>query len=54
MKKVIVQGLAPVDAHFTKLDKSRVVEKDGVVYSATLNQSNVVKNNNKFYVMQIL
>lgn len=47
-------GLVPVDPHFTKLSQSKVVEKDGVVYSSTLNQSNVAQNNNKFYLLQIL
>lgn len=47
-------GSVPVDAHYTKASQSKVVEKDGVVYAATLNQSNVTQNNNKFYIMQVL
>lgn len=47
-------GSVPVDSHFTKVGQSKVVEKDGIVYAATLNQSNVAQNNNKFYVLQIL
>lgn len=47
-------GSVPVDAHFSKVGQSKVLEKDGVIYAATLNQSNVAQNNNKFYILQIL
>ncbi len=54
LKKITMVGSVPVDSHFTKVGQSKVVEKDGIVYAATLNQSNVAQNNNKFYVLQIL
>lgn len=49
-----MSGSAPVDSHFPRASQSKVAEKDGVVYAATLNQSNVVHNNNKFYILQII
>ncbi len=49
-----MSGSAPVDASFPRASQSKVVEKNGVVYAATLNQSNVANNNNKFYILQIL
>lgn len=47
-------GSAPVDPHFPNAGKFRVVEKDGTIYAATLNQSNISANNNKFYILQII
>ena len=47
-------GSVPVDTNFSNATQSKVVEKNGVVYASTLNQSNVTHNNNKFYVMQII
>ena len=31
-----------------------VLEYGGKVYSATLNQTNMIANNNKYYIMQVL
>lgn len=47
-------GSVPVDTYFSKVGQSKVFQKDGVIYAATLNQSNVAQNNNKFYILQIL
>ncbi len=47
-------GTVPVDSHFPRASQSKVLEKNGVVYASTLNQSNVAQNNNKFYILQIL
>ena len=54
MKKITRSGKAPVDAHFTKKAQGVVVEHKGVIYAATLNQSNIANNNNKFYIIQII
>ncbi|KAL4507012.1 hypothetical protein ABPG72_001805 [Tetrahymena utriculariae] len=53
MKKQIIKGAAPVDEYCLKKDVEvyNIKEK---IYSAKLNQANVAKNNNKFYVIQIL
>jgi poly [ADP-ribose] polymerase 2/3/4 len=50
-----MKGKVPIDEYVT-LDKSKfhVLEHQGKVYSATLNQTNVSNNNNKFYIIQIL
>ena len=53
MKKVILKGSAPVDSHFT-VPNTRVLVHGGVTYAATLNQSNIANNNNKFYICQVL
>ena len=46
----------PIDSQCQLSNKYHVVYREGNknVYNATLNQSNVAANNNKFYVMQIL
>lgn len=50
-----MKGKTPIDEYFPlKKEDFHVLEMNGKVYSATLNQTNVVKNNNKFYVVQIL
>ena len=54
MKKITLTGSVPVDSQFPRANQCKVVEKDGVIYAATLNQSNVVHNNNKFYILQLL
>lgn len=54
LKKVILKGVIPVDEHFPHKDTSKVYESKGEVFSATLNQSNLSSNNNKFYIMQLL
>ena len=45
-------GSVPVDSHFH--GSGRVLEHNGVIYAATLNQSNIANNNNKFYILQII
>ena len=47
-------GSVPVDSNFPQASTAKVVEKDGIVYASTLNQSKVAQNNNKFYIMQVL
>lgn len=49
-----MKGAAPVDEYFDKGKDYHVLVHDGKVYSATLNQSNVSHNNNKYYNLQIL
>lgn len=51
---MIVKGAAPVDEYFDKGKDFHVLVHDTKVYSATLNQSNVSHNNNKYYNLQIL
>jgi len=50
-----MKGKIPIDDKFP-LDKAQyhVLEHQGKVYSATLNQTNVSNNNNKFYIIQVL
>jgi poly [ADP-ribose] polymerase len=50
-----MKGKVPIDDYFT-LDKAKfhVLEHQGKVFSATLNQTNVSNNNNKFYIFQVL
>ena len=52
--KVITKGGAAVDAFVPSKDSYRVLQDGGKTYSATLNQSNLQDNNNKFYIIQIL
>jgi poly [ADP-ribose] polymerase len=49
-----LSGKAPVDPHFTRHSQGTVVEHSGKIYAATLNQTNVAHNNNKFYILQII
>ena len=44
----------PVDEHFSGPADVHVLEHDGKVYSATLNQTNMMANNNKYYILQVL
>jgi hypothetical protein len=48
---LITKGGAAVDDLVPGKENYRVLQKYGVIYSATLNQSNVDKNNNKFYMI---
>jgi poly [ADP-ribose] polymerase len=50
-----MKGKVPIDDH-VPLNKAdwHVLEHQGRIYSATLNQTNVLNNNNKFYIIQIL
>lgn len=52
--KVITKGGAAVDALVPNKDTYRVYQENGKSYSATLNQSNLDQNNNKFYIVQVL
>ncbi|ORY32440.1 PARP-domain-containing protein [Rhizoclosmatium globosum] len=54
--KAIKKGKAPVDsgAPGSITSSYHVLEKDGIVYDALLNQTNINANNNKFYVIQVL
>lgn len=52
--KVITKGGAAVDALVPNKDSYRVFQDGGKTYSATLNQSNLSDNNNKFYIIQVL
>lgn len=52
--KVITKGGAAVDALVPNKESYRVFQDGGKTYSATLNQSNLQDNNNKFYIIQIL
>ena len=51
---MIVKGAAPVDEHFFDQHKYHVLVHNNHVYSATLNQTNVSNNNNKYYIIQVL
>lgn len=52
--KAISKGGAVVDSLVPGGSGYRVFQDGGKIYSATLNQSNLVDNNNKFYIVQIL
>lgn len=54
IKKVKFTGDAPVDDNVPNKDRFEVASFFGDAYSKTLNQSNVERNNNKFYILQIL
>lgn len=43
-----------MDQYVSIRDKVKVYVKDGSTFAATLNQSNVQNNNNKFYIIQVL
>ena len=50
-----MKGKVPIDDYFPlRKEDYHVLQHNGKVYSATLNQTNVVHNNNKFYIIQIL
>jgi poly [ADP-ribose] polymerase len=50
-----MKGKVPIDDFFPlKKEDYHVLEMNGKVYSATLNQTNIMNNNNKFYIVQIL
>lgn len=49
-----MKGKVPVDQYVFQASDYYVYEENGKVYSATLNQSNIQANNNKFYILQIL
>lgn len=54
IKKMTMLGSVPIDPHFSRATEGKVLENKGIVYAATLNQSNIANNNNKFYILQII
>ena len=52
--KVVTKGGAAVDSLVPSKDSYRVFQDGGKTYAATLNQSNLGANNNKFYIIQVL
>jgi len=53
MTKLVFKGSIPVDPYVTNKNLKVLIDNNEI-YSATLNQSNVLENNNKFYVLQVL
>lgn len=51
---MILKGSVPVDQYFLNHATFKVLVHQGVTYAKTLNQSNIMNNNNKFYILQIL
>lgn len=51
---MVVKGKIPVDEFFRNASNVHVLEHNGKVYSATLNQTNMENNNNKYYLIQVL
>ncbi|VDC02029.1 unnamed protein product [Peniophora sp. CBMAI 1063] len=54
MVKVIKRGAAPVDPTSGLVNDHQVLEMSGEVWDAMLNQTDIGKNANKFYVIQLL
>jgi poly [ADP-ribose] polymerase 2/3/4 len=54
LKKVVMKGKAPVDQYVPGASGYEVVSDSAKTYATTLNQSNVMANNNKFYILQVL
>ncbi|XP_077974965.1 poly [ADP-ribose] polymerase 2-like [Styela clava] len=55
LKKLKFTGSVPVDEACIKCSKGyHVFEKDGFIYNAMLNQTNIGANNNKYYILQVL
>lgn len=55
IKSIQFKGKVPIDEYCDlKNSNNHVLEHNGKVYSATLNQTNVSHNNNKFYMLQII
>ncbi|TPX31004.1 hypothetical protein SmJEL517_g05553 [Synchytrium microbalum] len=52
--KHIKKGKAVVDAEVPNAANYHVYEGNGIVYDVMLNQTEISKNNNKFYVIQVL
>ena len=48
-----MKGSIPVDSQ-VQAKNVKVCVYNGVTYAATLNQTNVQNNNNKFYIIQVL
>lgn len=54
LKKVIVKGGMPVDSYVPGASNFKVYSDGAKTYGVTLNQSNIMANNNKFYIIQVL
>jgi poly [ADP-ribose] polymerase len=54
MVKVVLKGKAPVDEAFNMKNSVHVYSEEEIVWDALLNFTNIGKNNNKFYVIQLL
>ncbi|KAF7256955.1 hypothetical protein EG68_05739 [Paragonimus skrjabini miyazakii] len=56
VKQLLIKGKAPVDSFCTeKFEVAHVYYEDDItVYDVMLNQTNVQRNNNKYYVIQLL
>lgn len=54
MKKAVLKGAIPVDQFFSKSSNYKIFCEADKTYAATLNQSNIEANNNKFYIIQLL
>lgn len=52
--KQIKKGNAAVDSKFPHATTCHVYEQGGVIYSCTMNQTHMMQNNNKFYIIQVL
>lgn len=52
--KVVTKGLAAVDSLVPGKEAYCVLQEGRQIFSATLNQSNLSDNNNKFYILQVL
>ncbi len=48
-----MKGVIPLDPYVDH-KSSKVLFENGIIYAATLNQSDVQHNNNKFYILQVL
>lgn len=51
---MVLKGNIPVDQYLANGSNYKVYSDGAKTYAATLNQSNVQANNNKFYILQIL
>lgn len=53
---ILTKGLdfVPVDNYFPMKDKAKVLENQKAHYSITLTQSNLAKDDNKFFIIQAL
>ncbi|KAF9652042.1 PARP-domain-containing protein [Thelephora ganbajun] len=54
MVTILQRGAAPVDPHSGMVATHQVYAGNGEVWDATLNQTDLSKNANKFYVLQLL
>lgn len=54
VKSVVFSGKAPVDSHCTIKDSTHVFAEGDDIWDVMLNQTNVMNNNNKYYLIQLL